>query len=208
MKKSLLLLPGPVTVAHPVLEAMARPLINHRDRDFAELLERTGDALAPVFGTASDILVLGCSGTGGLEAAVVNCFSPGDRLLSCSVGAFGERLAAIARAYGCTVEVLETPAGAALDPDALARRLDADAQHAIRGILLTHNETSTGVQNDMRAIGPIVRRHGALTLVDSVSGLGAGEFRMDDWGYDVVVTASQKAFAAPPGVAMIAASSR
>ncbi|MGA8535284.1 MAG: alanine--glyoxylate aminotransferase family protein [Candidatus Tumulicola sp.] len=208
MKKSLLLLPGPVTVAQPVLEAMARPMINHRDVEFAELLGRVKRTLAPVFGTQGEVLVCGSSGTGGLEAAVINSFSPGDVLLSCSVGAFGERFAAIARAYGCTVESLETPVGAALDPGELAARLDADASRRFTGILLTHNETSTGVQNDMRAIAPIVRRHGALTLVDSVSGLGASEFRMDEWGYDVVVTASQKAFAAPPGVAMIAVSNR
>jgi aspartate aminotransferase-like enzyme len=208
MKKSLLLLPGPVTVAQPVLEAMARPMINHRDAEFGALLERVRRALAPVFGTQSDVLVSGSSGTGGLEAALVNCFSPGDVLLSCSVGAFGERFATIAQTYGCAVEGLITPVGAALDPAALAARLAADEPRRITGILLTHNETSTGVQNDMHAIAPIVRRHGALTLVDSVSGLGAAEFRMDEWGYDVVVTASQKAFGAPPGIAMIAVSER
>jgi aspartate aminotransferase-like enzyme len=208
MKKSLLLLPGPVTVAQPVLEAMARPMINHRDAEFGALLERVRSALAPVFGTQSDVLVSGSSGTGGLEAALVNCFSPGDVLLSCSVGAFGERFATIAQTYGCAVEGLMTPVGAALDPAALAARLAADEPRRITGILLTHNETSTGVQNDMHAIAPIVRRHGALTLVDSVSGLGAAEFRMDEWGYDVVVSASQKAFGAPPGIAMIAVSER
>ncbi len=208
MKRSLLLLPGPVTVAQPVLEAMARPLINHRDAPFGELLERVVRAMKPAFGTAGGVLVLGSSGTGGLDAAVANCFSPGDRVLSCSLGAFGERFAAIARTYGCGVESLDVEPGAALEPDALAARLDADRDRNIAGILLTHNETSTGVQNDMAALAPIVRRHGALTLVDSISGLGAAEFAMDDWGYDVVVTASQKAFAAPPGVAMIAASDR
>ncbi len=208
MKKSLLLLPGPVTVAQPVLEAMARPLINHRDAEFGELLDRVKSALAPVFGTQSDILVCGSSGTGGLEAALVNCFSPGDVLLSCSVGAFGERFASIARTYGCAVESLETAPGVALDPAVLAACLDADGDRRITGILLTHNETSTGVQNDMRALAPVVSRHGALTLVDSISGLGASEFRMDDWGYDVVVSASQKAFAAPPGIAMIAVGER
>src|SRR5580692_2651011 len=127
MKKSLLLLPGPVTVAQPVLEAMARPMINHRDTQFGEVLDRVRRALAPVFGTNNDVLLCGSSGTGGLEAALVNCFSPGDVLLSCSVGAFGERFASIARTYGCAVESLETPGGAALDPNALATRLDADS---------------------------------------------------------------------------------
>ena len=208
MKKSLLLLPGPVMVAQPVLEAAARPMINHRGTAFAKLLARVCGALAPVFGTEGDVVVLGSSGSGGMEAALVNCFSPGDVLLSCAMGVFGLRFAAIARAYGCIVEEFETPLGSAVDARALERRLEADSQRRIGGILLTHNETSTGVQNDMAALAPVVRRHGALSLIDSVSGLGASEFRMDEWGYDVVVTASQKALAAPPGVAMVAASER
>jgi aspartate aminotransferase-like enzyme len=208
MKKSLLLLPGPVPVAQPVLEAAARPMINHRGPEFAEMLARIERGLKPAFGTQTDVLVLGSSGTGGLEAAAANLFSPGDVLLSCPVGVFGKRFSAIAQAQGYVVETLETPLGAAVDPSALRARLEADTAKRIKGILLTHNETSTGVQNDMAAIAPVVRAHGAITLVDSVSGLGASEFFMDEWGYDVVVTASQKAFAAPPGVAMVAASER
>jgi aspartate aminotransferase-like enzyme len=208
MNKTLLLLPGPVPVAQPVLEAMAWPMINHRGPEFAELLERIERGLRPAFGTSQDVMILGSSGTGGLEAAVANLFSPGDRLLSCPVGVFGKRLAEIARTYGCEVEVFETPLGAALDAAALRERLDRDRDRSIRGILLTHNETSTGVQNDMAAIAEAVRNHGALTIVDSVSGLGASPFAMDEWGFDVVVTASQKAFAVPPGLAMIAVSER
>lgn len=208
MPSQLLFLPGPVTVARPVLDAAARPLINHRGEEFAQLLERTTSALAPVFGTREPVQLLGSSGTGGMEAVVTNLFSPGDRLLSCPVGAFGMRFGEIADDYGCVVETLETPVGAALDPGALAARLDADPERRIAGVLLTHNETSTGVACDMAALAPILRRHGAITLVDSISGLGASEFRMDEWGYDAVVTASQKGFAAPPGVAMVALSER
>lgn len=208
MKRTLLLLPGPVTVAPAVLQAAARPMIDHRGAEFGELLARIARDLAPVFGTRNEVLVLGSSGTGGLEAALGNAFSAGDVLLSCAVGVFGLRFAAVARAYGCTVEALETPPGSALDPAALAARLDADPQRRIAGVLLTHNETSTGVQNDMQALAPILQRHGAITLVDSVSGLGASPFEMDAWGYDVVVTASQKAFAAPPGLAMVAIGER
>jgi aspartate aminotransferase-like enzyme len=208
MPSQLLFLPGPVTVAQPVLDAAARPLINHRGEEFARLLERLRTALAPVFGTRQEIDVLGSSGTGAMEAVVTNLFSPGDRLLSCPVGAFGIRFGEIASHYGCVVETLETPVGAALDPAALAARLDADSERSIDGVLLTHNETSTGVACDMAALAPSLRRHGALTLVDSISGLGACEFRMDEWRYDAVVTASQKGFAAPPGVAMVALSDR
>jgi aspartate aminotransferase-like enzyme len=208
MTKELLLLPGPVPVAQPVLAAMACPMINHRGAEFAETLASIERALRPIFNTQHGVFVLGASGTGGLEAAVVNLFSPGERVLSCPVGVFGKRLAAIAQAYGCIVETLETPLGAALDADALQARLRADAGQSFAGVLLTHNETSTGVQNDMAALSSILRDHTAVTIVDSVSGLGASEFRMDEWGYDVVVTASQKVFAAPPGVAMLATSAR
>lgn len=208
MKKTLLLLPGPVPVAQPVLEAMAWPMINHRGTEFTDLLRRLERDMKPVFGTSNDVVFLGASGTGGLETAVANCFSPGDRVLSCPVGVFGKRLADIARVHGCQVEVLETPLGAALDAATLRARLRQPDAREFKGILLTHNETSTGVQNDMAAISAVTREHGALTIVDSVSGLGASKFEMDAWGLDVVVTASQKAFAAPPGVTMLAVSPR
>lgn len=208
MARQLLFLPGPVTVAAAVLEAQARPMINHRGEAFAKLQRRISDALRPIFGTSGDVVLLGSSGTGAMESVLTNCFSPGERLLSCAVGAFGKRFAAIGRRYGCDVEELETPTGDALDLQTLAERLGGDAERKIAGVLLTQNETSTGVACDMAALAPILRRHGAVTLVDSISGLGASEFRMDEWGYDAVVTASQKALAAPPGVAMVAMSTR
>ena len=208
MSKTLLLLPGPVPVAQRVLEAMARPMIDHRGPQFAELIARVERGMRPLFGTAQRVLFLGSSGTGALETAVANAFSPGDVVLSCPVGVFGKRLAAIAAAFGCRVETLDVPMGSALDPVALVQRLDEDRDRTIRGILLTHNETSTGVQCDMAAISRAVAGHGALSIVDSVSGLGASEFKMDEWGYDIVVTASQKALSVPPGVAMASVSDR
>jgi aspartate aminotransferase-like enzyme len=209
MKKNLLFLPGPVTVPEPVLAAMSKPLIDHRGPQFAALMQRIDEGLRPIFGTQhADILLLGSSGTGGLEAAIASTFSPGDTVLAAPVGVFGRRLIAIAQTYGINVDILDTDLGFALDPQALAERLRADTQRRYKGIFLTHNETSTGVQNDMAAIAPIVREHGAITVVDSVSGMGATEFLMDEWGYDVVVSASQKVFAAPPGIAMVAVSAR
>ncbi|MHB8140655.1 MAG: pyridoxal-phosphate-dependent aminotransferase family protein [Vulcanimicrobiaceae bacterium] len=204
----LLFLPGPVCVADEVLAVASRPLIDHRGPEFAALLARIVEGCKPIFGTSGAVLVLGSSGTGGLEAALTSLFSPGDHLLACPVGVFGERLVGIAQAFGCEVEVLPTAYGAALDPAALAMRLRADTQRRITGVLLTHSETSTGVQNDLAALAPCLREHGALTLVDSVSGLAASPMRMDEWGYDAVVSASQKALAAPPGVAMVALGAR
>lgn len=209
MRKNLLFLPGPVTVSESVLAAMSKPLIDHRGRQFAQLQERIIQRLRPIFGThEAEIVLLGSSGTGAMEAAVGNLFSPGETLLAAPVGVFGRRLVAIAKNFGLNVEVLETEPGYALDPAALAAHLRADSNRRYKGVLLTHNETSTGVQNDMAALAPALREHGALTVVDSVSGLGATDFRMDEWGYDAVVSASQKVLAAPPGVAMAALSKR
>jgi len=208
MKKDLLFIPGPVTCAEPVLAAMAKPMIDHRGAAFAELIGRIARGMQPIFGTKNEVVVLGSSGTGGLEAAVGSMFGPGDTLLACPVGVFGDRIVAIGRQFGCDVEVLETAWGSGVDAAQLAARLRADTQKKIDGVLLTHNETSTGVQNDMAALAEAVRGHGAYVVVDSVSGLAASEFAMDDWGFDIVVTASQKALAVPPGLAMVAVSTR
>jgi len=209
LSKNLLFIPGPVTVADSVLAATAQPMIDHRGPEFKVLLERIAQRLRPVFGTRSaDVLILGSSGTGGLEAAVGNLFEPGDRVLACPIGVFGQRLVAIARTFGCDVEILETPWGSATDPQALRARLNASGEKRFDGVLLTHNETSTGAQNDIAALAGAIRGHGAYTVVDSVSGLAASEFRMDEWGFDVVVTASQKVLAAPPGLAMVAVAPR
>lgn len=208
MRKNLLFIPGPVTVAEPVLAAMSKPMIDHRGPQFAALANRVDEQLRPIFGTAkADILLLGSSGTGAMEAAVASAFSPGDAVLSCPIGVFGRRLGAIAKTYGLQVDVLETDLGAALDPKALAERLNSGSTR-YKGVLLTHNETSTGAQNDMAALAPVLKEYGALTVVDSVSGLGASAFKMDEWGYDIVVSASQKVLAAPPGAAMVAVSAR
>jgi aspartate aminotransferase-like enzyme len=209
VSKSLLLIPGPVTVPDTVLSATARPMIDHRGPEFKAILDRVSAKMKPIFGTTQgDVLVLGGSGTGGLEAAVANMFGSGDYLLACPIGVFGQRLIAIARAFGAEVEVLETPWGSAVDPQALRARLAADSEKKITGILLTHNETSTGTQNDMAALAEAIRGHGAYVVVDSVSGLGAAPFEMDAWGYDVVVAASQKALMVPPGVVMVAVAPR
>ena len=207
--RELLFIPGPVTVSQRVLDAMNQPLIDHRGPEFRELIERIYAGVRPLFGTQkAEIVLLGSSGTGGLEAAISNAFSPGDSVLAAPMGAFGQRMIAIARKYGMNVDAIETEAGFAVDPRALAQRLSSDTNKRYRGILLTHNETSTGVQSDMGDLAAIVKDHGALTIVDSISGLGATDFRMDDWGYDIVVGASQKAIGAPPGVAILAVSPR
>ncbi|HZZ65641.1 MAG TPA: aminotransferase class V-fold PLP-dependent enzyme, partial [Candidatus Baltobacteraceae bacterium] len=161
MRKNLLFIPGPVTVPEPVLAAMSAPLIDHRGPQFAALVKRIDHSLRSIFGTKrGEIVLLGSSGTGGLEAAVTSSFSPGDSVLAAPVGVFGRRLIAIAKTYGLCVDVIETEPGRALDPDALAERLNGEVNPRYTGVLLTHNETSTGVQNDMARIASVVRNHG------------------------------------------------
>ncbi len=207
--RELLFIPGPVTVSARVLASMNQPLIDHRGPEFSKLVGRIYAGLRPLFGTEeAEIVLLGSSGTGGLEAAIANAFSPGDTLLAAPMGVFGERMIAIARKYGMTVDALDVRPGFSVDPREFAKKLNDDTDRRYRGILLTHNETSTGVQSSMGELAAIAQAHGALTIVDSVSGLGATDFRMDEWGYDIVVGASQKVLAAPPGVAMLAISPR
>lgn len=201
-------IPGPTGLPPSVREAGARQMINHRGPEFAAMLGRILDGMKPYFGTTNDIAIITTAGTGGLEAAIVNTLSPGDRVLGVSIGSFGDRFAKIARTYGADVTTIEVEWGHAADPAVLRAALERDADY--RAILLTHNETSTAVMNPIPELAAVVRElaPGALILVDSVSGLGAVPFEMDAWGVDLVVTGSQKAWMSAPGLAMIAASDR
>jgi aspartate aminotransferase-like enzyme len=202
-------IPGPTSLPPSVREAGARQMINHRGPEFKELLERVQTGMRPYFGTTGDIAILSCAGTGGLEAAIVNTLSPGDRVLGVSIGAFGDRFAKIAEAYGAQVDKVAAEWGWAASPDELMEKLEA-ARGEYKAVLLTHNETSTGVMNPIPELASVIRdaAQDALILVDTVSSLGAVPFEMDRWGVDVVVTGSQKAWMAAPGLAMVAASPR
>jgi aspartate aminotransferase-like enzyme len=201
-------IPGPTALPPTVREAGGRQMINHRGPEFAAMLGRILDGMKPFFGTSNDVAVLTCAGSGGLEAAVVNTLSPGDRVLGVSIGSFGDRFAKIAGIYGADVTKLDAEWGYAAAPDEIRERLRAMPD--VKAVLVTHNETSTGVMNPIETLAAAIReeRPEALILVDSVSGLGAVPFEMDAWGVDVVVTGSQKAWMAAPGLAMIAASER
>jgi aspartate aminotransferase-like enzyme len=200
-------IPGPTSLPPTVREAGGRQMINHRGPEFRELLERLQAGMKPYFGTTGDIAILSCAGTGGLEAAVVNTLSPGDRVLAVSIGAFGDRFAKIAEAYGANVDRVAAEWGWAAAPDEVRERLGAGDYQAV---LLTQNETSTGVMNPIPELAAAIRKVApeALILVDAVSSLGAVPFDMDGWGIDVVATASQKAWMSAPGLAMVAASDR
>lgn len=202
----LLLIPGPTPVPAPVREASARPMTNHRSPMFAQILQEVLEGMRWVYRTRAPVLPYASSGTGVLEAAVVNTLSPGDPVLAFSCGAFGDRFAEIARRYGADVTKVEVEWGRAVPPELVAEALQENPD--ARAILITHNETSTGVQNDLRLIAQSRGDHPALLLVDAVSSLGAIPLEMDAWGLDVVVTASQKALMCPPGVGFAAASQR
>jgi aspartate aminotransferase-like enzyme len=201
-------IPGPTALPPTVREAGARQMINHRGPEFAAMLGRILEGMKPYFGTTSDVAMITTAGTGGLEAAVVNTLSPGDRVLGVSIGSFGDRFAKIARTYGADVTPVDVEWGQAAEPAVVREALEASGDW--QAVLLTHNETSTAVMNPIPELAAVVREIApdALILVDSVSGLGAVPFEMDAWGIDVVVTGSQKAWMAAPGLAMIAASER
>ncbi len=200
-EKKLLKIPGPTPIPTRVVRAMEQPMIGHRSTDFSLILQEVTRKCKGVFQTMNDLFVLTSSGTGGLETAVVNTISPGDKVLVASTGVFGERFAKLGAIYGARVEKIKTEPGRAVDPEAIRDKLDKEPD--IKGVFVTHNETSTGVQNDCAAIGRILKERDALFIVDAVSSLGAVDIRTDEWGIDILVTGSQKAFMLPPGLAMI-----
>ena len=196
--------PGPTPIPREVREAQSQPMIDHRGTEFGELLQETSAGLAELIGTSGDVVLLTGSGSGAMEAAVVNTLSPGDRVLVVTIGSFGDRFAKIAGAFGADVERFEVEWGSSASPEALRAHLHGT--DAYRAVLVTHNETSTGVANPMQALAEVVR--GApgepLLIVDGISGLGAMPFEMDAWGVDLVISASQKAWMASPGIAIAA----
>jgi len=196
--------PGPTPLPSRVVRAGSRPMINHRGPEFAALLEELVNGFRWALRTRNDVLLFPASGTGGLEAAVVNVLDPGERALFCVMGSFGERWAAIGDAYGADVVRLTVPAGEPIDPEDVDRIL---AEHGdIRTVFVTHNETSTGVVNDLPAIAAVVKSRGKLLCVDSVSGASCLPLDNDALRVDVLVTGSQKGWMAPPGVAIVAVS--
>jgi aspartate aminotransferase-like enzyme len=201
-------IPGPTSLPPSVREAGGRQMVNHRGEEFKALTKRVETGMKPFFGTEHDVILLTCAGTGGLEAAVVNVLSPGDPVLAVTMGAFGDRFAKVAEVYGAAVTRLEVEWGSAPEPGAV--RDAAAAIPGLKAVLLTHNETSTGVTSDIPALAMAIREVApeALLLVDAISALGAVPFAMDEWGLDLVVTGSQKAWMSAPGMAMAAVGPR
>ena len=206
MQKKYLLAPGPTPVPPEVLAAMARPIIHHRTPEYREIFAEVNEGLKYVFRTKKDVLTFAASGTGAMEASVANLLSPGDRVLVVEGGKFGERFREIGEAYGVEVVPIEVEWGKAVEPEVIRTKLKEEGD--IKAVFTTLCETSTGVVNDVRAIGEIVKVEEAVLVVDAISGLGAVELRSDDWHVDVVVAGSQKGLMIPPGLAFVSVSEK
>jgi aspartate aminotransferase-like enzyme len=199
-------IPGPTPLPEPVVRAQSQPMIDHRGPEFAALLREVTEGAKRVFGTSGDLLVLTCSGTGGMESAVANLVSPGDVAVVALCGNFGERWVNILRAYGASVVALEAEWGQAVDPDDLREVLAAHPEAEL--VFLTHNETSTGVCNPLRELASVARGADRLVVVDGVSSVSSMPIEVDAWGIDVAVSSSQKGWMAPPGIAFVTVSAR
>jgi aspartate aminotransferase-like enzyme len=198
--------PGPTPCPPQALQAMGRQMMNHRGGEFGEILKSTTEKLKQVFQTKGDVFLLTASGTGGMEAAIVNTLSAGDKVLSISNGFFGDRFGDIAKQYGAEVIRLKFEWGKPVGLDAVEKVLrehDSIKDGDIKAVLATHNETSTGMTNDLKEISAVVKKFDKLLLVDAISSLGCVNLPTDDWHCDVVVTASQKGWMVPPGLAMV-----
>jgi aspartate aminotransferase-like enzyme len=206
--KQYLLIPGPTQVPPEVLSALSHPMINHRSSDFKSVLTEVTEGLKWGYQTKNDVLILTASGTGAMEAAIVNTLSPGDKILIVNIGAFGSRFVKIAKAYGLNVDELKVERGKAVDPKDVENKLKADKNKEIKAVIFQQNETSTGILNDVKTIAAHVKEHGALSIVDAVSGLLTADLRTDEWGLDVVAAGSQKAFMVPPGLSFISMSEK
>jgi aspartate aminotransferase-like enzyme len=205
--KKQLFSPGPTPVPERVLLAMAGPVMHHRDAGYEVLFQEVREGLQYVFQTKQEVLVLTSSGTGAMEAAVCNTLSIGDEVVVVRGGKFGERWTEICETYGVKVTNIDVQWGQAVDPAAVKKALDV--RPAIKAVFMQASETSTGVMHPVKEIAAILKpRAGTILIVDAISALGVSNLPMDQWGIDVVVSASQKAFMLPPGLAFIALSAK
>lgn len=204
MRKNYLLTPGPTPLPPQVLEAMARPIIHHRTPQFQAILKEAAEGLQYVFQTKGDVFILASSGTGVMEAAVVNLLSAGDTALTVQGGKFGERWTELCKAYGINAEVINVEWGKAVSPAEIEKRVKDNPK--IKAVFTTLCETSTGVANDIQAIGNVLKDTNAVLVVDAISGLGAIDLKTDAWNCDVVVSGSQKGLMLPPGLGFISVS--
>jgi aspartate aminotransferase-like enzyme len=206
MKKYQLMAPGPTPVPSRALSAMAQPIIHHRTPEYEAVAADVRTGLKGLFQTAGDVITFACSGTGVMEAAIVNTLSPGDPVAIVRAGKFGERWVEIARAYGLDVIEIAAPYGETVPADRVAATIQKRGD--VRAVFAQHSESSTGVLHDVRGYAAVTRSSDTLLVVDAVSSLGIADLQMDAWGIDVVVAGSQKGLMLPPGLGFCALSER
>jgi aspartate aminotransferase-like enzyme len=206
--KLMLMIPGPTPVPENVLLALAKHPMGHRSGEFIQIQADVTENLKWLYQTTNELLLLTASGTGAMEAGIINFFSPGDRVLVLHNGKFGERWVLVSKAFGLDVVEVTAPWGQPINPADVQAALTADSAKAIKGVIITHSETSTGVINDLETINKHVKAHGALIIVDAVTSMGATNVPIDDWGLDVVCSGSQKGFMVPPGMGFVAVSAK
>ncbi len=204
MDKIYLLTPGPTPLPPRVIQAMTKPITHHRLPEFGKVLSEIEEGLKEVFQTENEVLIFASSGTGAMEGAVANLFSRGEKVLVVNTGKFGERFGEICQSFGVEFEEIKVEWGKAVKPEVVKEKLKDD----IKGVFLTHSATSTGVVNDVEAIGKIVKDSEAILVVDAISGLGAINLETDNWNLDVVVAGSQKGLMLPPGLAFASLSKK
>lgn len=203
--KTLLMIPGPTPVPESVLLDMAKHPMPHRSPEFSRVFDEVNEDLKWIFQTKNDVFIFASSGTGAMDAALSNLLNHGDKVLSLVIGNFGERWAKIAESHGAIAERMTVPYGEVINPENLKKRLDEDVNKEIKIVTMTHSETSTGAVNNVKALCEIVKAHGALSVVDGVTSVGAMDIKPDEWSIDVLVSGSQKGFMIPPGLAFLTA---
>jgi aspartate aminotransferase-like enzyme len=207
--KNMLMIPGPTPVPEKVLLAMAKHPIGHRSGDFSKVIAELTENLKWLHQTQNDVLMLNVSGTGAMEAGIINFLNPGDRVLVGNNGKFGDRWAKMSKAYGLAVEEITAEWGKPLGSEAFREKLESDSEKQIKAVIITHSETSTGVLNDLETINKHVKNHEeSLIIVDAVTSLGATNVPIDAWGLDVVGSGSQKGYMIPPGLGFVSVSAK
>ncbi len=203
-----LMIPGPTPLPEEVRAAMNQPGIGHRSPEFKAVLERVFPALQWAFQTKNDVFLLTASGTGAMEAAMMNTLNPDDKALVLCCGVFSSRWATMAESMGAEVTRLTVEPGDVNTDDALKAHLETVPANTYKMIVATHSETSTGVLNPIEKMIPLIKNHGALSVVDAVTSLGSAPIPVDDWGIDMVISGSQKGFMIPPGLSFLSVSEK
>ncbi|HYE11819.1 MAG TPA: alanine--glyoxylate aminotransferase family protein [Patescibacteria group bacterium] len=209
-RRQFMQIPGPTNIPDRILRSLSQPIINHRGLEFEALVEECIKGLKEIYRTNNDILIFPSSGSGVLESAIVNLFSPGDTIVAVSLGVFSERMAAIAENYGLNVIRISKEWGQAVKAEEIRAVLEKDINRVIKGVCLPQNETTSAITNDIEGVSKVIKElgHPAALIVDAVSSLACLPFETDSWNVDVVISASQKGLMLPPGMGIAAVSNK